>query len=49
MNVFEMAKKYYPRLWSLERLNELIKANKLTEEEKQSIINKNPKNLGKKQ
>ena len=33
MTVFEMAKKYYPRLWSIERINALYEAGKLTEEE----------------
>lgn len=38
MNAFEMAKKYYPRLWDKERINALYKAGKLTEEEYKSII-----------
>lgn len=33
MTVYEMAKKYYPRLWSTERIEALYKAGKLTEEE----------------
>lgn len=33
MSVFEMARKYYPRLWSLERLNALLEAGRLTREE----------------
>ena len=32
-NVFEMAKKYYPRLWDIDRINALYEAGKLTEEE----------------
>ncbi len=39
MTAFEMAKKYYPRLWDIERINALYKAGKLTEEEYNSIIN----------
>ena len=39
MNAFEMAKKYYPRLWNKERIDALYKAGKLTEEEYNSIIN----------
>ena len=39
--VFEMAKKYYPRLWSIERIEALYKAGKLTEEEKDKIMNGN--------
>lgn len=33
MNIFEMAKKYYPRLWDADRIEALYKAGKLTEEE----------------
>ena len=39
MTAYEMAKKYYPRLWDIERINALYKAGKLTEEEYNSIIN----------
>lgn len=39
MTIHEMAKKYYPRLWSIERIEALYKAGKLTEEEYTSIIN----------
>ena len=38
MSVFEMAKKYYPRLWDLERIEKLVAAGKLTEEEKRQIV-----------
>ena len=40
MTVYEMAKKYYPLLWNLNRIETLYKANKLTYEEYQDIINK---------
>ena len=33
MTVFEMAKKYYPKLWDKKRLTALVKAGKLTAEE----------------
>ena len=33
MNVFELAKKYYPALWDINRLKTLVVANKLTAEE----------------
>lgn len=33
MTVFEMAKKYYPRLWDIKRIEALYEAGKLTEEE----------------
>ena len=37
MNVFEMAKKYYPKLWSIERLTALVRAGKLTAAEFEEI------------
>jgi hypothetical protein len=39
MTVYEMAKKYYPRLWDANRIETLYKAGKLTKEEYNSIIN----------
>ena len=33
MSVYELAKKYYPRLWPLERLKALLAADKLTQAE----------------
>lgn len=33
MTVFELAKQYYPRLWSLERIQSLVKAGRLTAQE----------------
>ena len=41
MTVCEMAQKYYPRLWSRERIEALYKAEKLTEEEYKSLIDEN--------
>ena len=38
MTVYEMAKKYYPRLWNKERIDALYNAGKLTEEEYRSIV-----------
>ena len=38
MNAFEMAKKYYPRLWDAKRIEALYKAGKLTEEEYTSLL-----------
>lgn len=38
MNVYELAKKYYPDLWSKARLSALVKAGKLTEEEYKEIV-----------
>lgn len=41
MTVYEMAKKYYPRLWNRDRIDTLHEAGKLTEEEYNSIVNDN--------
>lgn len=38
MTVFEMAKKYFPRLWDENRLRQLVDAGRLTEDEYQSIV-----------
>ncbi len=38
MNVYELAKKYYPDLWSDARLRALVEAGKLTEEEYKEIV-----------
>lgn len=38
MTVFEMAKKYYPRLWSKNRIDVLHDAGKLTDEEYAEIL-----------
>lgn len=40
MTVYEMAKKYYPSLWDKSRLDQLLNAGKLTEEEYQYIVKK---------
>lgn len=37
MNVFELAQKYYPTLWSVDRLKILVGANRLTAEEYKTI------------
>ena len=38
MSVFDMAKKYYPRLWNKERVLALVKAGRLTREEAEEIL-----------
>jgi len=38
MSVFEMAKVYYPRLWDKSRIEMLVQAGRLTEEEAAEII-----------
>ena len=40
MSIYEMAKKYYPRLWSIERLKALVSAGKLTQEQADEIMSK---------
>lgn len=37
MTAYELAKKYYPKLWNKERLVALVKANKLTEEQYEEL------------
>lgn len=39
MTVYEMAKQYYPRLWSKARLNALLTAGKLTQKEYNELVN----------
>lgn len=38
MSVFEMAKKYYPRLWGKERIEALVAAGRLTRSKADQII-----------
>lgn len=38
MTVYEMAQKYYPRLWDKSRLDALLAAGKLTQEEYDSLV-----------
>lgn len=38
MSVYEMAQKYYPKLWGIERLEALLKAGKLTQEEFDALV-----------
>lgn len=40
MSVYEMAKMYYPRLWDDTRIDALVAAGKLTEDEASEIRNK---------
>ena len=37
MTVYEMAKKYYPRLWDADRLRQLVNAGKLKKTEAEEI------------
>lgn len=37
MTAYELAKKYYPKLWNKARLVALVKANKLTEEQYEEL------------
>lgn len=43
MSVYELAKKYYPRLWDKSRLEALAAAGRLSEEELEEIISGNEK------
>ena len=36
--IFELAKAYYPRLWSAERINALVAASKLTQAQADEIM-----------
>jgi hypothetical protein len=38
MTVYELARKYYPRLWDRERLEALLAAGRLTQEEFDSLV-----------
>ena len=37
MTVLEMAKQYYPRLWDDSRIDQLVQAGRLTEQEAEEI------------
>lgn len=36
--VYDMAKEYYPKLWNIDRINALLRAGKLTQEEYDLIV-----------
>ncbi len=38
MSVYEMAKKYYPRLWDKSRIEALVHAGRLTEKAAEEIM-----------
>lgn len=38
-SVFELAKRYYPRLWDKSRLEALVAAGRLTQEQMEEIVN----------
>lgn len=38
MSVYELAQKYYPRLWDKERLETLLAAGRLSQEEFDSLV-----------
>ncbi len=42
MSVYEMAKRYYPRLWDKNRIEMLAAAGRLTEEETKEILQSKP-------
>lgn len=39
MNAYELSKKYYPRLWNIDRLEKLVEAGKLSAGERDEIVN----------
>lgn len=41
MTAYELAKKYYPRLWDKTRIDKLLEAEKISQEEYQKIISEN--------
>lgn len=43
MSVYELAQRYYPRLWDKQRLEALVRAGRLTAEEYQDITGESPK------
>ncbi len=38
MSVYELARKYYPRLWDKLRIEALVEAGRLTEDEAAEIV-----------
>ncbi len=44
MSVYEMAKKYYPRLWDKSRLKKLVEAGRLTAAQYEEIVGEAMKN-----
>ena len=38
MNVCELAKKYYPRMWDLERLQTMVSAGNMSQEDCDAIV-----------
>lgn len=41
MTAYELALRYFPRLWDESRLDQLVAAGKLTEKQKEKIISLN--------
>ena len=37
MSVYELARKYYPRLWDDARIDALVRAGRLTNEEREQL------------
>jgi len=42
VSVLELAKRYYPRLWDKSRLDALVQAGRLTEDEAAEILRETP-------
>lgn len=45
MDIYELAKQYYPRLWDKSRIEALLQAGKLTEEQAQEVAMRNSATL----
>lgn len=44
MSVYELAQRYYPRLWDKQRLEALVRAGRLTAAQYRDITGESPKN-----
>lgn len=44
MSVYELAARYYPRLWDKQRLEALVRAGRLTAAEYREITGESPEN-----
>ena len=42
MSVYELARKYYPRLWDDARIDALVQAGRLTQEEREQLRREAP-------
>ena len=45
MSVYDLARRYYPRLWDKSRLEALLEAGRLTESEYREIVGETPEEV----